>query len=166
MHLKLPFRQAVLGGRQSLNFKSDTGAEHIEVNIPPGVDHGQRLRIAGKGGTSPVGGARGDLFLDIEVEPDALFSRQGHDLLVTVTVPFSGACLGTSVEVPTLTGSKRVKVPHGMAGGGKLRLKGYGVPGHGKKNAGDLYAIIEIAVPKKLTEEQRVLLEQLQAAGL
>ena len=166
MHLKLPFRQAVLGGRQSLNFKSETGAEHIEINVPPGVDQGQRLRIAGKGGTSPVGGARGDLFLDIEVEPDARFSRQGRDLLVTVTVSFSGACLGTSIEVPTLTGSKRVKVPHGMTSGGKLRLKGYGVPGHGKKDAGDLYAVIEIDVPKKLTEEQRALLEQLQAAGL
>ena len=79
-------------------------------------------------------------------------------------VPFSGACLGTSVEVPTLEGPKRVKVPAGMQAGGKIRLKGYGVPGRGGR--GDLYAVVEVAVPARLSDKQRQLLEKLRENGL
>jgi curved DNA-binding protein len=166
MHVTLPFQQAVLGGTRRIDYQGEGGTEHLQVNIPPGVETGQRLRVAGKGGVSPTGGPRGDLFLEMKVESDARFSRQGHDLFVTVRTPFSGACLGTSVEVPTLTETKRVKVPAGMTSGGKIRLKGYGVPSHGKRKAGDLYAVIEIQVPKKLSAKQQQLLEKLSAEGL
>jgi curved DNA-binding protein len=106
------------------------------------------------------------LFLEIEVETDPVFTREGSDLLVRVKVPFSGVCLGASVEVPTLEGSKRVKVPPGMAGGGKIRLKGFGVPHRGKGTKGDLYAVIEVAVPSTLTPAQKDLAEKLREAGL
>jgi curved DNA-binding protein len=166
MHLNLPFRQAVLGDQRRVDFRGEDGIEHLQVNIPPGVETGQRLRVAGKGGKSPAGGPRGDLFLEIKVDPDSRFTREGRDLYVTVRIPFSGACLGTTVEVPTLNEEKRVKVPAGIASGGKLRLKGFGVPAHGRNKAGDLFAIIDIAVPKKTTPEQKELLEKLAATGL
>jgi curved DNA-binding protein len=166
MHVTLPFRQAVLGGTRRVDYQGNGGPEHLQVNIPPGVETGQRLRVAGKGGGSPAGGPRGDLFLEIKVDADARFSRQDRDLFVTVRTPFSGACLGASVEVPTLSETKRVKVPAGMASGNKIRLKGYGVPGHGKRKAGDLYAVIEIQVPKKLSAKQRKMLKELSAEGL
>jgi curved DNA-binding protein len=166
MHLNLPFRQAVLGGQRRVDFRGENGIEHLQVNIPPGVESGQRLRVAGKGGASPTGGPHGDLFLEIKVDPDSRFTRQDRDLYVSVRIPFSGACLGTTVEVPTLEGEKRVKVPAGMASGGKIRLKGYGVPTHGRNKAGDLFAVIEIAIPRKPTAEQRQLLQKLAEAGL
>jgi len=165
MRLVLPFRQAVQGGERQISYRGEAGDEQIMVRIPPGVESGQRLRIAGKGGRSPVGGNRGDLFLDIEVESDPLFTREGRDLFVKVVIPFSGACLGTTADVPTLDGHKRIKIPPGMSSGGKIRLKGFGVPGRGK-SPGDLYAVVEISVPSTLTEEQKKLLTRLKESGL
>lgn len=138
--------------------------EQLQVRIPPGIESGQRLRVAGKGGVSPTGGAGGDLLLEIQVEADPLFSRDEQGLYVKVPVPFSGVCLGTAVDVTTLEGTKRVKVPAGMQNGGKIRLKGFGVPARGGR--GDLYAIIEVAVPAKVTAKQKELLEKLHEEGL
>jgi curved DNA-binding protein len=164
MKLAIPLRQAVLGGERRIDFRRDGQVEQLQVRIPAGVDPGQRLRITGKGGSSPTGGPSGDLFLEIEVEADPVFSRDGDNLHVQLNIPFTGACLGTSVDVPTLDGNKRVKVPPGINAGGKIRLAGFGVPRSSGK--GDLYATIEVAVPKKLTEEQQELLKKLQETGL
>jgi curved DNA-binding protein len=164
MRLTIPFRQAVTGGERRIDYRSEGGIEHLQVKIPAGVESGQRLRVAGKGGASPAGGPPGDLYLVMEVEPDPEFSREGDDLYVTVRIPFSGACLGTSVGVPTLQGEKRVKVPAGMNSGGKIRLRGFGVNTGGRK--GDLYAVVEVEIPKKLSGKQKKLVEQLQEAGL
>jgi len=166
MRLSIPFRQAVLGGERRLDFRREGRVEQLQVRIPPGVETGQKLRVSGKGGSSPSGGPAGDLFLEIGIDPDPTFTREGRDLLVTVKVPFSGACLGTSVEVPTLDGTKRVKVPAGMRAGGKIRLKGFGVPGRGKSAPGDLFAVIEVEVPAKVTAAQKKLLEKLREEGL
>jgi len=165
LRLAIPLRQAVLGGERRVDFRRDGQVEHLQVRIPAGIESGQKLRVAGKGGSSPMGGPPGDLFLEVEVEADPIFSRQGDDLYVKVQVPFSGACLGTSVDVPTLAGEKRVKVPPGMAGGGKIRLKGFGVPIRGGSK-GDLYAVVEVAVPARLSPAQTELLEKLRAEGL
>ncbi len=166
MRIKIPFRQAVQGGERRIDYRREGRVEHLQVRIPAGVESGQKLRVAGKGGTSPAGGPAGDLFLEIQVDADPAFTRDGDDLLVKVQVPFSGACLGTSVEVPTLEGTKRIKVPAGMGCGGKIRLRGFGVPAHGGKSKGDLYAVVEVEVPKKLTPEQKKLLEKLAGVGL
>ena len=164
MRISIPFRQAVLGGERRVDFRRDGSVEQLQVRLPPGVESGQRLRLAGKGGGSPAGGPAGDLFLEIQVEPDPQFTRDGQDLYIKVQIPFSGACLGTTTDVPTLEGSKRVKVPAGMQAGGKIRLKGFGVPfRHGK---GDLYAVIEVAVPTRLTARQKELLEKLREEDL
>lgn len=162
--LTIPFRQAVLGGERRLDFRRDGGVEQLQVRIPPGVESGQRLRVGGRGGMSPTGGPAGDLFLEIQVEPDPVFTRDGQDLHVKVPVPFSGACLGTTIDVPTLEGTKRVKVPAGLQAGGKIRLKGHGVPGRG--GPGDLFVAVEVAVPATLTDHQRELLEKLRKEGL
>jgi curved DNA-binding protein len=166
MHLTLPFRLAVEGGKKRIEYRGAHGVEHIQVSIPPGVESGQKLRVTGKGGSSPAGGPPGDLFLEITVEPDPVFSREGHDLQVKVRIPFSDACLGATADVPTLEGSKRIKIPAGIQSGGKIRLKGFGVPTGKKGQSGDLYAVIEIAVPAKPTAEQCQLLEKLREAGL
>ena len=163
LRLAIAFRQAILGGERQIDLTRHGHAEPLKVRIPPGVETGQKLRVAGKGAPSPAGGPPGDLLLEIEVGSDPHFTRAGSDLLVTVEVPFSGACLGTSVDVPTLEGEKRVKVKAGTRSGSKLRLKGFGVPGN---PAGDLYAVIEVAVPGEVTEEQEKLLEKLRDTGL
>jgi len=163
LRLTIPFRQAILGGERQIDLGRHGHGEPIKVRIPPGVESGQKLRVAGKGAPSPASGPAGDLLLEIEVGTDPVFTRDGQDLAVTVAVPFSGACLGTSVEVPTLEGNKRVKVKPGTKSGSRIRLKGFGVPGH---PAGDLYAIVEVAVPEELTAEQEKLLVKLRDSGL
>jgi len=166
LRLTIPFRQAILGGERQIDLTRHGHAEPIKVRIPPGVENGQKLRVAGKGAPSPAGGPPGDLLLEIEIGADPVFTRDGNDLSVSVAVPFSGACLGTSVEVPTLEGIKRVKVKPGSKSGSRIRLKGFGVVGHAGQAAGDLYAVIEVTVPKKLTAVQEKLLQELRNSGL
>lgn len=166
MRLTIPFRQAVLGGERTIDLERKGQTEKLQVRIPSGVDNGQKLRIPGKGGDSPAGGPTGDLLLEINVLADARFRREGQDIYSTVRIPFTGACLGTTVDIETLEETKRVKVKPGMQSGSKIRLKGFGVPGRPGKQAGDLFATIEIAVPKELNESQRKLLKKLEDTGL
>ena len=81
MRLSVPFRLAALGGEQRVDFRRDNAVEQLQVRIPPGIESGQRLRVGGKGGQSPAGGPAGDLFLDIQVESDPLYTRDGQNLL-------------------------------------------------------------------------------------
>ena len=166
MQISIPFRLAVQGGERRIDYRTDGRIEQIKVRIPPGIEKGARLRVAGKGAPHPTGGTAGDLYLHIDIEPDPIFTRDGRDLLVRAEIPYSGICLGTTIEVPTLETPKRVKVPAGMQPGQKIRLRGFGVAASGKKPAGDLYAIIEVAVPKNLTAEQKEILRQLKALNL
>jgi curved DNA-binding protein len=166
MRLNLPFRQAILGGERQVNYSHNGRSEQIQVKIPPGIETGQKLRVSGKGGPSPGGGRPGDLLLEITVDKDARFTREGNNLQVQVSVPFSGVCLGTSATVPTLEGEKRIKIPAGTSNGGRIRLRGHGVPAHGKNPAGDLYAQVVVKVPKQLTEEQKAVLKELQKHDL
>ncbi len=166
MQINIPLRLASLGGERRIDYRNDGRVEQIKVRIPAGVEQGSKLRVPGKGGVHPGGGKPGDLYLQINIDPDPVFSREGKDLFVRVEVPFSGICLGTSIEVPTLDTPKRIKVPAGMQPGQKIRLRGFGVQGSGKSDSGDLYAIIEVAVPQKLNSEQQKLIEQLRDSGL
>jgi len=166
MRLTIPFRQAILGGERRVDLDRNGQLDQLQVRIPAGVESGQKLRIPGKGGVSPSGGPSGDLMLEITVTRDSRFQREGRDLFTTVKVPYTGACLGTSVEVETLEQSKRIKVKAGTRSGSKIRLKGFGVPGRPGKEAGDLYAVIEVDVPHHLNDEQKELLEKLKKQGL
>ena len=162
MKLNLPLRLALRGGERSLHLRHEGRDEQLQVRIPAGIASGQKLRIAGKGGPAPAGGEAGDLLLEILVDSDPLLTRKGNDLHQRLTVSFSTTCLGGSAKVDTLDGEKRIKIPAGTASGSKIRLKGHGVPAHGRHEAGDLYVTIEVQVPTSLSPSQKKLLEALR----
>jgi curved DNA-binding protein len=155
--LELSLEEAGRGGRRRISLGA---GRDYEVNIPAGVVDGQRIRLAGEGGRGAGGGQPGDLFLRVRLKPHPRFRVEGRDLYVDVRVAPWEAALGASVEVPTLTGNTNVKMPAGSSSDRKLRLKGKGLPSPSGK-PGDLYAIVKIAVPKKPTEQERRLFEQL-----
>jgi curved DNA-binding protein len=155
--LELTLEEAARGGRRRISLGD---GRDYEVNIPPGVRDGQRIRLAGEGGRGAGGGPSGDLFLRVRIRPHPRFRLEGRDLYVDLPItPWEGV-LGASVEVPTLEGKKRVKVPSGSSTGRKLRLRGEGFPGP-RGGRGDLYAVLKVEVPKKPTPEERELFERL-----
>ena len=121
---------------------------------------GQRIRLAGEGGRGAGDGPSGDLFLRVRIKPHKRFRLEGRDLYVDLSVAPWEAVLGATVEVPTLSGSARAKVPAGSSSGRKLRLRGQGMPGP-RGAQGDLYAAVMIDVPKKLSRKERSLFEEL-----
>ncbi len=141
--------------------------DKVSVKVPAGIESGKKLRLAGKGSPSPMGGPPGDLYLTITVLPHRLFTREGNNLVVETEVSYSGLALGTEVAVPTLDGKHlKVKVPAGGQPGAKLRLKGQGLPAGPKGPRGDLLARLAVGVPKTLTDEQEKLLRELAKTGL
>jgi curved DNA-binding protein len=134
------------------------------ARIPRGATDGQRLRLRGKGGAGVNGGPAGDLYLTIALKPHALFRSHGHDLDVELPLTPWEAALGAEVEVPTLEGRVMLKVPPGSKAGQKLRLAGKGLPKPGG-GAGDLYSVLNIAVPGTLTEREKELYEALRQAS-
>ena len=135
-----------------------TRTRTINVRIPPGVEDGQRIRLAGQGEAGLRGAPSGDLFVTVHVKPDKVFGRDGDDLTVTVPVSFSELALGATLSVPTLEGKVGVRVPKGTSDGRILRVRGRGVPkrsgGHG-----DLLVTVKVAVPPKLEGEAADALE-------
>jgi molecular chaperone DnaJ len=137
--------------------------EALTVTIPPGVEDGMVLRIAGRGLPSrEAGGQRGDLFVIVRSRPDARFAREGPHLWRTETVEVADAVLGTRLEVPTLDGRAIVTVPRGTQPGAVLRLRGKGLPAFGGGPRGDLYVRIQLHVPEELSAEERQLYERLR----
>ncbi len=140
------------------------GDRKIRVNIPAGADNGTKVRLAGEGSPG-YGGAPGDLYLVVEVQPDSQFERQGDDLLVDIKVDMFTAMLGGTVEIPTMERPVNLKIPGGTQSGRKFRLSGKGMPKLRQKDEfGSLYARVLVTVPEHLTPEQRRIAEQLRAA--
>jgi curved DNA-binding protein len=166
METDIGFCDAAQGAEKVVAFRRNGQREELKVKIPAGVDNGSKIRITGKGGQGQDGGPAGDLFLIIRVLPDPLFTRDGGDLFVERSITFSAACLGTSLDVPTLEGDKRIKVPAGMQPGTKIRLKGCGVKSLGSNAKGDLYVKIGVHIPEVLSGEQKKLVEVLAEKGL
>lgn len=166
MEVDIGFRDAAQGAERQIAFRRNGQREELKVKIPAGVDNGSKIRIAGKGGQGEGGGPDGDLFLVIRVLADQVFSRDGGDLFVERTIPFSAACLGTTLDVPTLEGDKRIKVPAGMQPGTKIRLKGCGIKPLSSNSRGDLYVKVAVHVPENLNAEQKRLVEELGKLGL
>jgi len=136
----------------------------VNVKIPAGVTTGKKLRVRGKGNSSPFGGERGDLYLRVVVEPDPVFTREGDDIHCEVRVPLSIFVLGGSVDIPSLAGPKHVKVKAGTQPGAQLRLQHLGAPGlHG--TPGDLYARLMPQVPKNPSDKVKALFQQLSQEG-
>lgn len=130
----------------------------LSVNIPKGVVPGQQLRLAGQGHPGVNGGANGDLFLEIQLQPDPRYRVEGRDVYENVPVAPWEAALGAQIDVPTPSGQVQVTVPAGSQSGRKLRLKGRGIPGH---PAGDLYLILDLVLPPAKDDRARELYQQM-----
>ena len=140
---------------------SDKG-ETYQVKIPRGGHAGQRIRLAGQGEPGARGGKKGDLFLRVRLARHPDFSVEGNDLVHEATLTPAQAVLGTELEVPTLEGFRRLKIPAGTQGGQRFRLRDRGLP-TAAGGRGNLYVLPQIAIPKELSEAERALWEQLAA---
>jgi molecular chaperone DnaJ len=142
-----------------------TPLRRIEVTVPAGIQDGQRIRVAGRGGPGAGGGPNGDLYLVVNVTPHPRFERRGDDLYVDTDVLVTDAALGGEVHVPTLKGrSLALRIPAGTQGGKVFRLAGQGMP-HDRAQGGgfgDLHARVRLVLPDPLTDEQRALFERLR----
>lgn len=132
----------------------------LEVPVPAGIDSETRLRMAGEGEPGVNGGPRGDLYIFFNVKEHPFFERRGSDLYCTIPISMAQATLGARIKVPTTQGEEELDIPEGTQSSQIFRIKGKGLPNpHGGK--GDLYVNIRVAIPAKLTREQRRILEQL-----
>jgi molecular chaperone DnaJ len=137
-------------------------SKRYRANIPAGVRDGSRIRLAGKGEAGPRGGPPGDLYVTARVKPSPVFKRlDDGNLEVTVPITVAEALRGATIEVPTLEGTKKIKVPAGTRHGTLQRLRGEGAPKPGGKGRGDIRYRLEIEIPQELTEEQREAVEKL-----
>jgi curved DNA-binding protein len=134
----------------------------IRVKIPPGARDGSRIRVAGKGSSSPRGGTPGDLYLNITVKPHAVFKRENDNLHCDVNIGLYTAVLGGQAQITTLNGDVSLRIPAGTSGGKTFRLRGKGMPNpRNPENRGDLFATIRIRVPQDLSPPERELFEEL-----
>jgi molecular chaperone DnaJ len=140
----------------------------VNVTFPPGIDGGQRLRVPGQGLPGAHGAQPGDLYVEIDVEDDSRFERDGADLVARVALPFTDAALGAEIQVPALepddeTAALSLTVPAGTQSGAVLTLKGHGVPRLDGRGRGSLVVVLQVEVPTALSPRARELLEQLGA---
>jgi curved DNA-binding protein len=159
--LELTLEEAARGGKRRLSLGD---GRDFEVEIPRGVRDGQRIRLAGQGEVGIADGTPGDLFLRVRLKPHPRFRVDGRDLYSDLPVTPWEAALGDTIPVRTLDGTARVKVPAGSSSGRRLRLRNQGLPS-ADGSAGDLYAVIQIHVPKRLTKREHKLFEQLAEAS-
>ncbi len=156
-NLTLSFREAYRGVQQQFQLNGET----VKVRIPAGAKPGSRIRVRGKGQVNPVSGQRGDLYLNIDLAPHPVFRFEGDRLVCEVAIAPHEAALGAEIEVPTPDGSVSLKVPAGVKSGQALRLRGKGWPTP-KGDRGDQLVRLKLAVPQRLTDEERQAYEHLQ----
>ena len=164
--LLVTFEEAALGAEKHFSIKRNESTESTSVIIPAGISTGKKLRLTGKGHPGVNGGKPGDLYFKIQVGEHPIFKRDGNNILIDCEVTLTEALLGTTIEVKTLEDIKQVKVPLATQSHSKLRLKGLGINPAGKGKVGDQIVRIIVTYPKKLSEEQNGLIEQLQLTGL
>jgi DnaJ-class molecular chaperone len=161
--VEVPFRTAVTGGEVSLKLsRPGRKTETLTVKIPAGIEDGKTLRLRGQGEPSHNDGPAGDLLITVRVTPHAYFRRDGLDLVVKVPVTLAEAALGGKVDVPTPHGTITLKVPAGTSSGTRIKAKGQGIKGS-SGTTGDLYAEIQIVMPKHLDDESAELIRELDA---
>ena len=162
--LPLTLEEAYQGGRKEITLNGPDGPRSYTVTIPPGVNDGRRIRLAGEGGRGFGDGSAGDLYLVVRLLPHPLFRVHGRNIHVDLKLAPWEAALGASVPVPTPGGETKVTVPAGSSSGRRLRLRGQGMPdpaGH----PGDLFAEIKIMVPPRLSERERELFSELATSS-
>ncbi len=134
----------------------------FQVKIPAGVKDGARIRLSGRGEAGPPGASAGDLYVVVHVAPHKLFGRKGSDLTLALPITFAEAALGANVDVPTLNGPVKLKIPSGTQSGRVFRIRGKGAPKKG--GHGDLFVTVNVEVPQRLSHSEKQLLKQLKEA--
>ncbi len=164
--VEVSLEEAFGGTSRMLLIDGDHGESHrIEVRIPPGVDTGSRVRVAGEG-QAGFDGRRGDLYLLVTIRPNPRFERKGDDLHTDVEVPLTTAVLGGEVEVPTIDRKVALKLPPQTQNGRVFKLTGLGMSRlSAPMSRGDLYARVKVKLPEKLGDKEKQLFEELKAAG-
>ncbi|MCK5237457.1 MAG: DnaJ domain-containing protein [Deltaproteobacteria bacterium] len=157
--LDIDFVHAVKGTTVNVTVKRESGVEKIKVRIPSGIEDNSRVRVKGKGKVTRAGTA-GDLYLVVHVMEHKYFSRKDKDIFVTVPITIGEAMLGAEVEVPTVYGMTKIKIPAGSATGQKLRIRGKGVVAPGLKRKGDEYVVLKVVMPGKLNPASSDLIEK------
>ena len=132
----------------------------IEVDIPAGIDEGQMIKLGGQGELGTRGGPRGDLYIEVNVKPHQLFTREGYDVYLEMPITFAQATLGERIQVPTLDGKVEYEIPEGTQTGTVFRLKGKGIPKLRSNVRGDQYVKVTVEIPKKLNEKQKELVRE------
>ena len=167
--LPITFEESVFGGEKQVTLNDSQGnPKTLKIKLPPGTEEDGKLRLKGQGGRTMAGAPPGDLYLRLKIQPHPVFKRRdSRDLETEIEVSIVELALGGVAVVPTLReGDKRVKVKENTPPGTALRLRGFGVPGHGSTPAGDLYALLRAKLPTTLSPEQKSLFEQLRKTGL
>ncbi|MCB9643284.1 MAG: J domain-containing protein [Myxococcales bacterium] len=159
--IDLDFLEAIRGTTRELRHPSGNGT--IKVNIPPGIREGGRIRLRGKGQAGRFGGSAGDLFLIPKIRKHPIFSREEDDIILELPITLKEAYLGTQVDIPTPEGGTvHLKIPAGSQTGQKLRLRGKGAPKGKSGNAGDLYIVLKVILPKKEDPRLKELVEEME----
>lgn len=138
----------------------------ITVNVPSGIDTGDRLRVSGKGNPGNNGGTNGDLYLEFRVEEHNYFKRDEDDIYLEVPITITEAILGCKKDIPTLYGNVKLTIPSGSDSGDKHRIRGKGIDNKSNRTKGDMYIILKVVTPKKLSREQKKLIESLSKTDL
>ena len=167
--ISIGLEDAFCGGTKSVSFEvMETNGSGIperkvksyQIKIPKGINDNGVIRLSGQGGKGRNGGKNGDLLLRVKINPHPRFKVDGNNIIASVPLSPWEAALGTKVRLATLDGDVELKVPKGTQGGSRLRLRGKGMPGKGGQQ-GDMFAEFKISVPKKLTDKEKELFEQL-----
>ena len=162
--LEIPFEDALRGTSRRVRLRHRDGSvEQRQVKIPPGVDTGSKIRIAGKGGAAAGGAPPGDLYVVIRVTPHAVFERRGRDIECEVPVTLAEAVLGARIEVPTIDGPTAMTLPPGTQNGRRFRLRGKGAPDRQGGERGNQVVRVHVVLPESVDDRSRELLEEFSA---
>ena len=138
----------------------------ITVNVPSGIDNGERLRVPGRGHAGENGGSSGDLYLEFHIKEHKYYERDGLDIYLEVPINMAEAVLGCKKEIPTIYGNVKLTIPGGTDSGDKQRLKGKGIKDSTSRKTGDMYVIFKVVTPKKLSRDQKKIFESLSKTDL
>lgn len=165
--IPLTLHEIMNGTKKTITINQAGIAKAIEVNIPKGLTAGKKIRLAGKGGMSPNGGPAGNLYIKSSPIPSSEYAIEGNDVLLTQQILLTQALLGGKIEVATPDGTAiSLKIPAGTNHKAKMRIPGHGIPHMKGNGCGDLFVVINISMPKKLTAKQKELIQQLEKTGL
>lgn len=140
--------------------------KNLEIKIPRGVDNGTRLKLSGKGSAGANGGPNGDLYIEFKVRDHEFFERDEDDIYIEAPISITDAVLGCKKEIPTLYGNVTLSIPAGSESGDKHRIKGKGIDNESLHHKGDMYIVLKVVTPKKLSKDQKKLLDELSKTNL